>query len=152
MKMPIIRPVPISLKNRNFIMRIIIWFFSTRKWEMTADWRFVLHDKTEIVIPKGFIFDGASVPKLLWAILSPVGLLFIPGLIHDYSYKYNCLIQQDDEGNKTLYQNRAGKWYWDKLFLKTAIQLNGFTFIDLLAWLALTVGGWWTWLNYRKKR
>ena len=40
------------------------------------------------IIPKGFKFDGASVPKFLGQFLSPVGVLLIGGLIHDYGYKY----------------------------------------------------------------
>lgn len=47
------------------------------------------------VIPAGFTFDGASVPKFLASFLSPVGVLLIGGLIHDYGYKYKTLLKAD---------------------------------------------------------
>ena len=37
------------------------------------------------VIPAGFKFDGASIPKFLHTFLSPVGVLLMGGLIHDYA-------------------------------------------------------------------
>jgi hypothetical protein len=44
-----------------------------------------LKDGTEIILPADFELDGASIPRIFWGILSPVGLLLIPGLIHDYT-------------------------------------------------------------------
>ena len=35
----------------------------------------------DIKIPKEFIFGGASTPRPLWALLSPVGLFFIQGTL-----------------------------------------------------------------------
>ena len=47
------------------------------------------------VIPAGFKFDGASIPKFLHPFLSPqVGVLLIGGLVHDYAYKYATLLRQ----------------------------------------------------------
>ena len=69
-------------------MRLLVWIFEVRKWELMENWYFTLNDDVQIVINKGFVFDGASIPRPLWAFLSPVGLLLIPGLIHDYGYKF----------------------------------------------------------------
>ena len=40
---------------------------------------------------QGFVFDGASIPKFLRTFFSPVGVLLMGGLVHDYAYKYACL-------------------------------------------------------------
>ena len=39
-----------------------------------------------VTVPKGFRHDGASVPRVLWAILPRVGRYSRAALIHDYLY------------------------------------------------------------------
>ncbi|TPH93729.1 DUF1353 domain-containing protein [Helicobacter pylori] len=39
---------------------------------------------SNIPIPKGFITDGATIPKLFWNILSPFGRFFKSCALHDY--------------------------------------------------------------------
>lgn len=51
-------------------------------WQLTKDF------KTPYGTPtKGFIFNGASVPKMLWGILDPAGEAFEASCIHDYLYQ-----------------------------------------------------------------
>ena len=88
-KMPVLLPLPIPTKNRPFIMRLLVWLFDIRKWQLVENWHFEIEKGPEIVIPKDFKFDGASILRVFCAILSPVGLLLIPGLIHDYGYRFN---------------------------------------------------------------
>ena len=149
MDMPIIKPLLIPTQKKPLISRIVTWVFEIRKWEVVNDWTFKLRDGTTIVIPSGFVFDGASIPRPLWAVLSPVGLLFIPGLIHDYAYKYNKLLAIDSEGNITDYKKGAGKAYWDRVFRQTGKDVNGMPIIDALAWFALFFGGWYPWWQHR---
>jgi hypothetical protein len=42
-----------------------------------------------ISVPKGFVYDGASVPRWLWSItdIRPDGLIRAPALIHDWLYR-----------------------------------------------------------------
>jgi len=39
-----------------------------------------------IVVPKGFVTDGASIPKIFHNIIGPYGSYFPAALIHDYLY------------------------------------------------------------------
>lgn len=41
-----------------------------------------------IRIPSGFIWDGASVPQILWSVLGfyPGGIMLPPSVVHDYIY------------------------------------------------------------------
>ena len=39
-----------------------------------------------ILVPCGFKTDFASIPRIFWAILSPLGRHTIPSIIHDYLY------------------------------------------------------------------
>lgn len=147
--MPKLTPVPIPTKSRPFLMRILVWCFEVRKWELSQNWTFQFEDGCEIVLPEGFRFDGASIPRPFWAILSPTGLLLIPGLIHDYGYKYDQLWRKG-ENNKILeFEKGAGKSYWDNLFLEVGKQVNGLAGIDRIAWLGVKIGGSGAWNKHR---
>lgn len=39
------------------------------------------------VVPAGFVFNGASVPKPLWSIIDPAGEAFEAACVHDYLYQ-----------------------------------------------------------------
>lgn len=148
--MPLLRPIPIPTKNRSILMRLLVWIFEVRRWELLENWHFKLESGIQIVINKGFIFDGASIPRPLWALLSPVGLLLIPGLIHDYGYKFNQLWQVHKDGTLKPFLENSERKVWDDLFCSVGRQVNGFSFIDSLAWAGLRMGGFLAWNKHRK--
>ncbi len=51
------------------------------KWELTVS---IISLNKKVVVPKGFVTDGASIP--LWArmLFSPTGRYFSAAIIHDY--------------------------------------------------------------------
>jgi hypothetical protein len=152
--MPIVEAVPIKTKDRGFFKATWVWLTVTRKWEIKESWRYKLKNGVTIIIPAGFIFDGASVPRTFRQFLSPTGLLFIPGLLHDYAYKHNELIQLVIKGSAALtmpYKSGAGKMFWDKMFREEANRVNGMAPINAAAWSALFIGGHFTWWGHRKK-
>jgi len=52
------------------------------KWQLLEDWQ-----SPFMLIPKGFITDGASVPRFFWWFASPTGDLFEASIVHDYMYE-----------------------------------------------------------------
>ena len=152
MNMPKVRPVPIKTKDKGFFRATWTWIRSTRKWEVIEDFYYTLKDGTTVLIPKGFIFDGASIPKLLRGILSPTGLLFIPGLLHDYAYKHNQLLMVGIGKQIKSYMPKAGKMFWDKMFREEATRVNGMGAINWAAWSGLFVGGHLTWWQHRRRQ
>jgi hypothetical protein len=148
-EMPVLRPIPIKTKDKHFFIRIFRWITSIRKWKLEEDWYYTLPDGKEIMIPEGFNFDGASVPRPLWGILSPVGLLLIPGLVHDYAYKYKELICIE-KGKRSAYMRGSKRTKWDNLFKRIAVDVNGFALINRVAWLFLILFGWHAWNKQRK--
>jgi hypothetical protein len=93
------------------------------------------------------VFDGASVPKFLASWLSPVGVLLIGGLVHDYIYKYKVLIKKDKKSaTDEMNQKQA-----DQLFRDINIEQNGFHFLNNLAYWALRIGGFVAWNGHRKR-
>ena len=128
-EMPILRPVPIPTKGLSFWKRIGVWRHTTRKWELMENFNY-----DGYTIPGGFVFDGASVPRCLWWFLSPVGLLLIPGILHDYRYMCGDL-------------NRSG---YDELFRWDIKVVTGTTVIPWIAYFAVRLGGGRAWRRHRK--
>jgi hypothetical protein len=58
------------------------WYDRT-KWELLRDY----HSTTGIVVPAGFVTDGASVPVLFRSFISPTGKIFPAAIIHDFLLK-----------------------------------------------------------------
>ena len=55
------------------------------EWVLDADYTLTLNDGRIIFIPKGFIFDFASTPRITWRLFPPAtGKHRIPALIHDW--------------------------------------------------------------------
>lgn len=152
MVMPILEPIPIKTRGKSFLKKVWIWITSVRKWKLVENWEYELNGE-KIVIPKDFIFDGASVPRILWGVLSPTGLLLIQGLIHDFGYRYDYLWKVDPEatnGYIKAYKN-SGQKYWDKLFYKVGRDVNDMNIINYLAWTVLSTFGGFAWSANRKR-
>ena len=142
---PHMKPIRIATKGKGFWGAIKLWILGTRHWEIAEDFHYSLNGEN-FVIPKGFKFDGASIPKFLASFLSPVGVLLIGGLIHDYGYKYETLLLED---GKSTIGVRTQKWM-DETFRDINIEVNGFYFLNYLAYWALRLGGFVAWNKHRK--
>ena len=144
--MPHIKPLPIKTKGKGFWKAIVMWLLSTRNWELTQDWKYNI-DGTEYVIPKGFTFDGASIPKFLRTFFSPVGVLLIGGLVHDYMYKYTHCKPVSAKGALLVVDQKKA----DQIFRDINIVVNGFYTMNYLAYWSLRIGGFVAWNGHRKK-
>ena len=146
MNMPKLRPVVIPTKGKSSWRKTWIWLTKPRLWEVVEDYYFILPSGTEIVIPKGFVMDGASIPRPFWFLLSPTGLLLIAGLIHDYGYRFDCLLLD----KLTPYRKGAGKAYWDELFYEINLMVNDVKPVAKVAYWAVKFGGASAWQSHRK--
>jgi len=142
--MPVMRPVKIETAGKGFWGAIWMWIMSVRHWEIAEDFKFTV-DGHDCVIPKHFKFDGASVPKFLASWLSPVGVLLIGGLVHDFIYKYTTLLKTNGGTIGVMNQKQA-----DEMFRDINIEQNGFHFLNNLAYWALRLGGFVAWNGHRK--
>ena len=143
---PHMKPVRIATKGKGFWKGIAMWLLSTRNWEVKKDWKYNI-DGTEYVIPAGFVFDGASIPKFLRTFFSPVGVLLIGGLVHDYAYKYKTLL----EVNKKKTMGELTQKKADEIFRDINIVVNGFYTMNHLAYWSLRLGGFVAWNGHRKR-
>ena len=143
--MPQLRPIAIPTKGKGFWSAIWMWLMGTRHWEVAADWSFIIQGN-KYIIPQGFKFDGASIPKFLHTWLSPTGVLLMGGLVHDYAYKYETLLKSDKK--KTM--GKINQKKADQIFRDINIEQNGFHFLNNLAYWALRIGGFVAWNGHRK--
>ena len=144
--MPKLQPVPIKTKGKGFWKGIVMWLLATRNWILVDDWKYNINGQ-EYVIPAGFQFDGASIPKFLRTFFSPVGVLLIGGLVHDYAYKYKTLLKKNKKSTMgDLTQKQA-----DEIFRDINIIVNGFYVMNYLSYYSLRLGGFLAWNGHRKR-
>ena len=143
--MPQLRPIPIPTAGKGFWGAIWMWLTGTRHWEVADDWAFRIGGEG-FIIPQGFQFDGASIPKFLHTWLSPTGVLLMGGLVHDYAYKYETLLRSGQKETMGVIDQKKA----DEIFRDINIEQNGFHFLNNLAYWALRIGGFMAWNSHRK--
>ena len=84
-----------------------------------------------ITVPRGFITDGASVPRIFWSIFSPYGDYFDAAIIHDYLYtKRNKVYsrKQSDLIFKEAMYNSGISWITREIIFRGVILFGGKSF------------------------
>jgi hypothetical protein len=152
MHMPLLSPVPSDFLQKHPIARYFTWICFRRRWELMEDWSYDFETQGQlIIIPKGFEFDGVSIPKCLHWFLSPTGVLFIPGLIHDFAYRYGYIWVIDEHGKVQKYQEGSSRHFWDTTFEELGLEVNKMVFLNRFARVVLWSFGWCSWRKNRKK-
>ena len=142
---PLMKPIRIATKGKGFFRMLLMWLLGVRHWEIAKDFEYELNGE-KFVIHAGFKFDGASIPKFLHTFLSPVGVLLMGGLVHDYAYKYETLLKKNKKDTMgVITQKRA-----DEIFRDINIEINGFYLMNRLAYYSLRLGGFMAWRKHRK--
>ena len=87
-----------------------------------------------IQIPKGFVCDGASVPRILWTIFPPFHRWTDSAIIHDFLYK-------------TQFIDRK---ICDKIFLTCMLEGGVNKFVAYLFYYNVRLFGKFAWKKYNK--
>jgi hypothetical protein len=74
-------------------------------------------------------------------------VLLIGGLVHDYMYKYSACKPADKKGQLLLVDQKKA----DQIFRDINIEVNGFYFMNYLAYWSLRLGGFVAWNGHRKR-
>jgi hypothetical protein len=72
-------------------MKYVMGVNTKNKYQLINSIKIELSNKDIITIPSGFIWDLASVPRILWSLLPPDGDFTLGFLIHDYLYSTKSL-------------------------------------------------------------
>ena len=79
----------------------------------------------KITVPKGFVTDFASVPRIFWNIFPPIGRYTKACIIHDYMY--DNAIKTKKEADLIFYQamDVLGVPKWKRLVMYWAVRVFG---------------------------
>jgi hypothetical protein len=119
--------------------------FYRRDFRLHEDFHYQLPSGEDVMVPRGFIFDAASVPRVFWFILNPSGVLLIPGLLHDYAYRYRMLIKPDG-AIAVKYSTRHEA---DRMFIDVCRVTNGMDGLDKILSAGLRAFGGIGWKRNR---
>jgi hypothetical protein len=150
MDMPKLQPFAIQTQKLPFFTKLWKLLFRKRQWQVIEDWHYILPNKREVIIPKGFIFDGSSYPAIVWLFFSPTGLLLIPVILHDFCSQYNFLWAINQE---KVYKFKEGHGFlnWSKLIRGVGIERNELVIIDYFIWILCVMFGWINWITFQRK-
>ena len=128
---------------------------SHRRWMLLEDWVFRWGNKL-IVIEKGFVFNGASIPKIFSNIFASTGILFLAALIHDHLYQHRWIWIIEPQKGDLFYEKNKQKLYCSKEVsddIFGQIALISYPEFPKAIWIAkksLTLGGQSAWDKCRK--
>jgi len=66
---------------------VVTYLVGKRTWLLEQAYAY-RDGRTRIVVPAGFEFDLASVPRPLWVLIAPFELSIAAPLLHDFLYRY----------------------------------------------------------------
>lgn len=154
--MPKLVPVLIETKGLSWFRAIRVWWGSLREWELAEDWIFLLPNGKVATVPKGYRFNGASVPRLFRSLVSPNGVMLVQSLLHDFGYDYDYLWIRQADGSHIRDAVRpydtGRKEVWDQVFKEVGDHVNGMTWLNTAAYWALRLGGKSAWKACRAAR
>ena len=78
------QPVRVDIP-RSILPAPIVSYRGDDDWQLENDYFYCWGD-TQIIVPKGFLFDLASIPRVIWALIAPFELSISAPLIHDWLY------------------------------------------------------------------
>lgn len=139
------------------------------QYRMIGDSVITMDDGLEIVNPDGFIYDGASVPRLLWPLIEPTGNLLEGAGPHDQYYQYGYLLARRMPGMVFSIESERlvashprfseldlvpvfmgrGQKFGDDLLRHITIEKHGATLDADQAYWALRIFGHIAWNKYR---
>ncbi len=126
-----------------------LWLYCVEPTEfvLVGNWKITLPNGMQIMVPDGFVFDGASIPWYLRWLISSFGPLLRGAIVHDFGYRHDFLL--DWNGEK--FAIKRGQEFYDDLFRDIVIWTTGLVPLARTAWAGVRVFGHKAWSKYRKR-
>jgi hypothetical protein len=67
--------------------KLLLSWIDGKDWLVERDFVYVAGNGDRYLIPKGFITDFASIPRIFWSILPPTGDYGPAAVLHDFLYR-----------------------------------------------------------------
>jgi hypothetical protein len=104
---------------------------------------FTTNQKICCFIPKKFIFNGASIPKILSSLYLPHGILYLGAFLHDFLYTYGGLLLFTEDMEQMIFVSTNQK-VSDQIFYEINEAVNEFKTATKPAYRALRMVGSFT--------
>jgi len=121
----IVKQLPVKVVRTGFL------WFSTRKktvleWEIYEDLTYK-DDKLgiKVTVPKGQTTDFASIPRIFWPILPPVGRYSRAAVVHDYLYRHGLFTRKDCDLIFLHAMEELNVAKWKRIVMYWAVRLFG---------------------------
>lgn len=112
---------------------------------------FIWKGARTVVVPAGYVFDGASIPRLFWRVIGgPWGPYRDAAAVHDYLYSDGHLAfpdQPDADGKRRPGITRQEA---DDIFYRIMLEVGISRFKASLMRRAVRIGGRKAWQEYRR--
>ena len=86
-----------------------------------------------VTVPKGFVSDLTTVPRILWRLIPPHGRYRAAAILHDYLYKEQKPLRRTVDEIFNVVMKRLGVGYWQRWLLYAGVR----------------IGGWWAWRKHK---
>jgi hypothetical protein len=118
------------------IAKPLVWY-DTEKCQWVLGKRWIYRARTyTIIIPEGFRFDLASIPRPLWWLISPNELSVAAALLHDFIYQHrgdlgeacvplHCFSRKDADLLLLEIMRKEHVWWWRRALAYPAVRLFG---------------------------
>ena len=121
----VVKQLPVKIIRTRFL------WFSTRKktvleWEIYEDLTYK-DDKLgiKVTVPKGQTTDFASIPRIFWPILPPVGRYSRAAVVHDYLYRHGLFTRKDCDLIFLHAMEELNVAKWKRVIMYRAVRLFG---------------------------
>jgi len=145
--MPKFEFIPIKTVGLPFWLKLWVLLTESRRIRLLEDYIVRLPSGAKAMLPKGFESDGTSIPRCLRWLIGPFGLALIPGLFHDFEYRYKNLLNPD---GSPMFKQEQSRWAADYRFRRLNNQINDMLILALLMYWCLRLVGMFAWNQHRK--
>ena len=80
------------------------------------------------MVPTGFLHDFASVPRIVWPLVGPVGNHAEAAVLHDWLYQAQPCSRADADGIFSRCLQEAGLSWWKRRAMFRAVRLFGWRY------------------------
>ena len=166
---PALKRIPYRMQGMSPFRQILHRWSNPPRYLLIEDYVITLDDGLQLVHPRGFVVDGASVPRLLWPIIEPTGPLLEGSVPHDMYYQHGYLLARREPGrifnlaSQKLSRESCrfgdlvpvfigrGQAFGDRLLRDITIEKHGATVDANRAYRALRIFGKKAWNKYRSE-
>jgi len=80
---------------------------------------------TQILIPRGFVTDLASTPRLFWILFPPIGTYGVPAIMHDWLYWTQPVTRKVADSTFRLAMFEMGTAAWKRFVIYSSLRAFG---------------------------